>query len=284
MACIHADLMALHALREGKKSISAKTSNAFLGAIRQFSKWLVQNDRLRDDPLRRLKRLRPDRRYSRRALTEAEVSALLATATTGPDRQGLSGSDRGLIYRLALETGLRASEITSLRAGSFDFEPGRASVTLEAAYSKRRRKDVMPLRAALAAALRDHLAHRMPSTPAFAIPLHWRQAEMIAADLVATKVEAVDAEGRHADFHALRHTFITNLSRAGVNPKIAQSLARHSSIVLTMDHYTHLRVDDDRRALEALPSNEAPHLQNCVQRGRMALLSCRFWVDFSRLR
>lgn len=66
----------------------------------------------------------------------------------------------------------------------------------------------------------------------------------------------VDDEKRFADFHALRHTFITNLSRAGVNPKIAQSLARHSSIVLTMDHYTHLRVDEDRRALELLPNTD----------------------------
>jgi len=31
-----------------------------------------------------------------------------------------------------------------------------------------------------------------------------------------------DREGRYADFHATRHTFITNLSRAGVSPKSAQ--------------------------------------------------------------
>ncbi len=28
-----------------------------------------------------------------------------------------------------------------------------------------------------------------------------------------------DREGRYADFHATGHTFITNLSRAGVSPK-----------------------------------------------------------------
>jgi hypothetical protein len=38
-----------------------------------------------------------------------------------------------------------------------------------------------------------------------------------------------DTQGRYADFHANRHTFITNLGRAGVNPKTAQTLARHSS-------------------------------------------------------
>src|SRR5687768_16923047 len=66
------------------------------------------------------------------------------------------------------------------------------------------------------------------------------------------------ADGQVLNVQALRHTFITNLSRAGVNPKIAQSLARHTSIVLTMDHYTHLRVDDGRRALELLSSTDSP--------------------------
>jgi len=44
--------------------------------------------------------------------------------------------------------------------------------------------------------------------------------------------------GKFADFHALRHTFITNLSRANVLPKVAQSLARHSDIRLTFSELT----------------------------------------------
>ena len=49
-----------------------------------------------------------------------------------------------------------------------------------------------------------------------------------------------DESGRWVDFHALRHTFITGLVTGGVNPKVAQTLARHSVITLTMDRYTHL--------------------------------------------
>jgi site-specific recombinase XerD len=46
------------------------------------------------------------------------------------------------------------------------------------------------------------------------------------------------------DFHALRHTFISNLARAGVHPRNAQALARHSTIDLTMNVYTHVAMDD----------------------------------------
>lgn len=52
----------------------------------------------------------------------------------------------------------------------------------------------------------------------------------------------------------LRHTFISNLARGGVHPKIAQQLARHSTITLTLDRYTHSITGDLASALDVLPS------------------------------
>lgn len=56
------------------------------------------------------------------------------------------------------------------------------------------------------------------------------------------------------DFHALRHQFISNLARGRVHVKEAQQLARHSTITLTMDCYTHLGIVDLTSALDALPA------------------------------
>lgn len=56
-----------------------------------------------------------------------------------------------------------------------------------------------------------------------------------------------------ADFHALRHTYITNLSNSGVHPSVAQKLSRHSSIELTMNRYTHTILDSLVKAQEGLP-------------------------------
>ncbi|MCP4543655.1 MAG: tyrosine-type recombinase/integrase [Chloroflexi bacterium] len=55
-----------------------------------------------------------------------------------------------------------------------------------------------------------------------------------------------DSQGRFADFHSLRHTFVTNLCKADIAPKTAQTLARHSDIRLTMNVYTH--VDEKEQA------------------------------------
>ena len=56
------------------------------------------------------------------------------------------------------------------------------------------------------------------------------------------------------DFHSLRHGFITYLVTANVPPKVAQTLARHSTITLTMDRYAHLGVHDLVYALKRLPA------------------------------
>ena len=54
----------------------------------------------------------------------------------------------------------------------------------------------------------------------------------------------------------MRHSFLARPARSGV--ALAQSLARHSGLVLTMDPYTHTLIGDERAALDRLPAIEAP--------------------------
>jgi integrase len=58
--------------------------------------------------------------------------------------------------------------------------------------------------------------------------------------------------GRDCDFHSLRHTFVTNLALAGVHPVVAQKLARHYNIQLTMKYYTHVLHKSEVEAINAL--------------------------------
>jgi len=76
---------------------------------------------------------------------------------------------------------------------------------------------------------------------------------MLREDLKTAEIDYVDNQGRYADFHSLRHTFISNLAQSGVHPKIAQSLARHSDINLTMNRYTHVLLESQCDALKSLP-------------------------------
>lgn len=101
--------------------------------------------------------------------------------------------------------------------------------------------------------LREYLMERDSNLPVFSFPRREELARVLREDLEAAGIPARDAQGLVVDFHALRHTFITNLAQGGVHPKTAQALARHSTITLTMDRYSHSNRADEARALSALP-------------------------------
>jgi hypothetical protein len=87
-----------------------------------------------------------------------------------------------------------------------------------------------------------------------------------ATRMASTFLARRDHADRVADFHALRHTFISNLAAGGVHPKTAQTLARHSTITLTMDRYSHVYRGALASALDVLP-NLSPVGEKTIQTG-----------------
>jgi integrase len=231
-----------------------------LAAFKAFCRWMVKERRASESPVSHLCGLnaRTDRRIERRALTSDECRKLLAAAQEGVTLYNMTGPDRAMLYRVALETGLRWSELRSLTVGSFALDAVTPTVSVQAAYSKHRRDDTLPLRHETAAALKACLANHLPGVRAFPMPDRRVGGDIIREDLVKASIGEANASGRVIDFHGLRHTFIGNLAAGGVHPKTAQTLARHSSITLTMDRYTHLSVADQTAALDALPDLDKP--------------------------
>jgi len=87
---------------------------------------MVRDGRASESPVAHLDGLnvRTDRRHDRRALTADEVRRLLtAAAAAGPVLFGMAGPARAILYRVAVETGLRAGELAKPDAG--EFRPGR---------------------------------------------------------------------------------------------------------------------------------------------------------------
>jgi integrase len=181
-----------------------------------------------------------------------------------------------MLYRVAVGTGFRANELRSLTPESFDVDADPPTVTVQAAYSKHRRKDVQPIRCDLADLLGPWLEAKQSGRPVFS-SMPDKTAKMMRKDLAGAKTKWVeevkspeaqkprldadfleyrDSAGRVADFHALRHTYVSRLVRSGANVKVAQELARHSTPILTLGRYAHVEVLDQTKALDALPSIE----------------------------
>ncbi len=250
---------------------SARTRNAYLVAVKSFTRWLAgPGKRLASDPLAGMKRMNEasDRRRRRRDLSTEEQGWLLRGAEAGPSYRGISGLDRAMLYRLDLGSGLRLSELGSLKPESFALGGDAPTVTVMAGFSKRRREDVQPIHPDLAALLVPWLRFKPAGVKVF--KLGDRGGEMLAADMARGRAMWLAAEhdpvkreekaksdfllpvnhaGRVADFHSLRHTYISGLVNSGVSVKVAQELARHSTSTLTIDRYTHARLVDLRSAL-----------------------------------
>lgn len=267
-----------------EEQLSLQSCNHYLRSLKAFSRWLVNNQRLNRDPLSSISlfNARTDRRHDRRALTMDEFMLMLEAARTGPPVEGLRGMDRAMLYLLAAWTGFRKGELGSLSLRSFNLKMSNPTVTIQAGYSKHRREDVQILHPDIVERFLAWLEIRRPANEdeiLFPISeascgVERKTSGMMEFDLTSARnfwiaeaenedekaerersdfLKYKNAAGKFADFHALRHTFITNLSLAHVSPKTAQLLARHSDISLTMNIYSHINPDEQAKAINSLP-------------------------------
>ena len=254
--------------------MSVQTSNFYLSKFKQFCTWMVDDGRATQSPVDHLDQLNVavDRRHDRRNLSAEELSRLLLAAMSGAINHKMDGQSRALLYRVAMETGFRRNELRSLTPTCIDF--GHFVITVEAGYTKNREQASLPIRRGLAAELKGFIESRgIARDEKLWSQMTNQTAKMIKRDLAAARATWLDelsgperakyersdfltyedSAGRFADFHALRHSYISLITRGGVHPKLAQQLARHSDINLTMSRYSHTLFADEAEALDVLP-------------------------------
>ncbi len=241
---------ALATLRAEGRSLA--TLNHYRTAVKAFSRWCHDAHRTRDDVLRGVKgyNAKEDRRHDRRTICLDELQRLITVADQGPVVTGLTGPARALCYRLAVATGLRYSEIASIRPASFDWKA--PSVRVAPAYTKNGQEAELPLPSDLASDLRPFVATMPTDSPVWPLPKD-KGAELLQADLAVAGIEYQDASGLFFDFHSLRCQTATLADAAGISPRVVQRLMRHSTLELT-GRYTRPRAVDIEAAACRLPS------------------------------
>ena len=55
--------------------------------------------------------------------------------------------------------------------------------------------------------------------------------------------------------HELRHTYITRAARAGINPRVLQSISGHRTLSVLLNVYTHVSEDDKESAAEKITAS-----------------------------
>ena len=247
------EMLAIAAVR----GVGPQQCNHYVRATKGFLRWMTRTRRIGANPIETLTLLNTatDVRHGRRELTADELRRLF-TATRESTRtfRGLSGPDRYFLYLVAAGTGFRANALANLTPASFDL--AEATVTLAARFAKNRRTKVQPLAADLAEALRDYLAGKPADVLVWGGTWREKAAEMLRADLEAVGIPyASDGPDgpEHADFHALRHSFLTLGGRSGIDLRTLQELAGHSTPLLTA-RYMHVRLRDVAGAVDKMPN------------------------------
>jgi integrase len=136
---------------------------------------------------------------------------------------------------------------------SFRLSDAQPTIKVDAACSKHRREDILPVHPELVTLVREWIAGRE------ADELHYPRLErkktwlMVKKDLERIGNAYETAEGI-ADFRAAgRHSHITGQLRNGATLVQARELARHADVRMTMK-YTHIALNDQATALAGLPS------------------------------
>lgn len=262
-------------LRE--RNLASRTIHGYLTAIKSFTKWLATNHKLPRDPLASVKKPNPqaDRRRRRRMLLLEEWHWLRNATATGPERFDVPADERLLLYALAIQTGLRSSELRSLTRGRLFLDQAQPFITCEAGSTKNRKNARQYIQPDLARELQTFLKTKPASGPIFKMPHVTDVARMLRGDLAAAREawlkeaeknksewarrKASDFlcvknhDGEVLDFHSLRHTCGAWLAIAGAHPKAVQAIMRHSTIVLTMDTYGHLFPGQEAETISRLP-------------------------------
>jgi integrase/recombinase XerD len=236
-----------HLERERKNS--ARSRNVRLAAIHSFFRYVALHAPEHSAVAQRVLAM-PSKRYSRcpvAFLTSVEVDALLAA----PDLTTWSGRRDRALLMLAVQTGLRAAELTSLRCEDIVLGSG-AHVRCQ---GKGRKSRCTPLRKDTVLVLRSWLRERQgqPGEPVFpttrGTPLsHDALQYMLDKHLPAARRQCPSLTRKRVTPHVLRHTLAMDLLHHGADLTVIALWLGHESPETT-SIYLHADMQLKERAL-----------------------------------
>lgn len=201
--------------------------------------------------------------FEQHPLTKEQAKQLLGVAKEGRLEALLT---------LAVATGMRRGELIGLRWVDIDFEQkilwvrhtvnraGKSGI-IENAPKTEKSKRKINLPAFVLDALERHRAKQEEMRREAGAA--WKEQDIVFSNTLGGFTEASNFELRYKKmlqkaglpnirFHDLRHSAATILLEMNVNPKQVQELLGHSSIIITMDRYSHVLPSMQREMMDQL--------------------------------
>jgi site-specific recombinase XerD len=235
---------------EHERENGVRTRNARLAAIRSLFRYAALRHPEHAATIERVLAI-PPKRFERRLvtyLTEAEIDALLAA----PDRTTWIGRRDTALFALAVQTGLRASELIGLNCSDVHLGSG-AHVSCN---GKGRKQRITPLTSGTVAVLRAWMTERagLHLDPLFPTRIGRALSRDALERRLAGYVEDATAvcpslARKRVSMHVLRHSAAMRLLRAGIDTSVIALWLGHEQIETTQI-YLHADLRIKERALE----------------------------------
>jgi len=235
---------------ESDRGASVRTRNARLTAIRALFTFAAYRQPEHAALIQRVLAI-PTKRAAKPVVTylsDDEIQALL----TAPDRATWIGRRDHTLLVLAVETGMRVSELTGLSCDAIQLGAG-AHVRC---HGKGRKERVTPLRRDARAILRAWLAERAgaPSDPLFpgprGRPLSRDAVRRLVERHIATAADACPSlRTKNVTPHTLRHSCAMNLLSHEVDPATIALILGHEDVRTTYGVYLHADLKLKEKAL-----------------------------------
>ena len=226
---------------ETERGNDPRTRNTRLAAIRSFFRFVALHEPRHAALAQRVLAI-PDKRYTRRPvayLDRDEIEALLRA----PNPRTRTGRRDRTLLLVAVQTGLRASELIALRCEDVQLGAG-AHVRC---HGKGRKERCTPLRKDAAAALRAWLKERRGESadPVFpnqrgASLSHDSLAYLLSKHLASARARCPSLAKKRVSFHSLRHSCAMELLQSGVDRAVIALWLGHESVETT---YVYLHAD-----------------------------------------
>lgn len=213
-----------------------------LSALRTFFAFLKREGHVGANPAKAIASPRKERTLPR-TLSVAEAGAVVEAK----GREGTLGARDRALLEVLYATGLRVSEVVSLKLEDVDLSARQVRTV-----GKGKKERIVPFGRAAADAVKTWLKARGEMRPGakdaaflFLNARAGRLTDRSVRRILDRAMLGADV-GRHASPHALRHSFATHLLAAGADLRSIQELLGHASLSTTQ-RYTHL---DAERLLE----------------------------------
>ena len=191
-----------------------------ISVLRAFFSWLLMEERIKKNPMLKIRSLKLDKKNARQALSVEELERL---------RDACKGYREKALVEFLVSTGCRLSEVAQLNVADLDFNNRSVTVT---GKGNKERPVYFSIRARLM--LQEYIKERKGGEGLFVssktpyLPLKPRAIQRIIHGLSVRA--GLDARVHP---HLLRHTFATHALNSGMDVTAIQQLLGHENISTT---------------------------------------------------